>query len=441
MRHLRSLVLVAAALACFVPAQSFASQARIDGLGLQSDYVQDYVNVMHYPSTIVRYQNLVYGDLGLQATSSSFEDNAAVAPELDNSARSMGAFVKLWKSMPGVFGVMINENATPISPAYGAEYWNRNRNEAFNLLWGNTFGSVNAGFQINRSYSGVEGTNFVSEPYTFFTPSLSSGGSNARQIMNEVNASLGLEGRNSFGVGGGLSFDWDSNGRNHTADIAIQYRNLTLDQTSGAPGSVVSYESDGNSAIAFNGRAQYATADNSYLTPVINYWRVNMNNQLTDEATPANNVSYDNKVSGWNAGLAESWVLRDSDLLTLGFSLGNQEVDYEDVNPAGVPFTISYSTTPQIFGAAEIHPTGWMHIRFGASKPMFSKLELTDNSSGTTTTIKDSPLGYTLGAGFRIGGRVDIDAVMNQDYAFTGSYLASGESATPFSRLSATYRW
>src|SRR5687767_1830687 len=117
MRHLRSLALSLAALACFVPAQAFASQARIDGLGLQSDYVQDYVNVVHYPSTIVRYQNLVYGDLGIKDASggdlSDFEDNEVTNPALENSARSMGTFLKLWKGMPGVFGVQLNENANP----------------------------------------------------------------------------------------------------------------------------------------------------------------------------------------------------------------------------------------------------------------------------------------------------------------------------------------
>ena len=80
-----ALVLSVAALACFTPGPSFASSARIDGLGLQSDYVQDYVNVWHYPSTIVRYENLVSGDLGIKDESGGdlpeFEDNDADVPE------------------------------------------------------------------------------------------------------------------------------------------------------------------------------------------------------------------------------------------------------------------------------------------------------------------------------------------------------------------------
>jgi hypothetical protein len=443
MRHLRSLALAVAALACILPAQAMASQARIDGLGLQSDYVQDYVNVIHYPSTIVRYQNLVYGDLGIQDASggdlSDFEDNAATNPALLESARSMGAYLKLWKGMPGVFGVQLNENANTFSPAYGAEYWNRNRNESFSLLWGQEFGGMALGLQINRSHSGGESGTTLAEPFPYASPTVGVGVGNTREIMNTINAQLGLEPRNSFGFGGGLTFGWDAYGRRHSADVAVQYRTLDLEQSSGAPGASIVLEDNGNSALAINARSQFATSDNTYLTPVLNYWRLDMGRQLTDEATPANNFDYENTITGWNIGLAESWVLREQDLLTLGFAFGNQEIEYEDPAPAAAPFEVQYSMTPQIFGAAEIHPMNWFHLRLGASKSLMSKLEI--EQAATTTELKDSPLGYTVGVGFRIGGRVDLDAVLNQDFPFTGGWFASGQEETPFSRLSATYRF
>jgi hypothetical protein len=446
MRHLRSLALCVAALACFVPAQALASSARIDGLGLQSDYVQDYVNVIHYPSTIVRYQNLVYGDLGIKDLDtgdlSDFEDNSADVPALNESARSMGAFLKLWKSMPGVFGVQLNENAGPVSSAYGAEFWNRNRNESFNLLWGNDFGSVSAGFQFNRSSSGFESGTTDNDPSPFSFPSLVSSGSNTRERMNRVNASLGAEPRNAMGVGGGLTFGWDSYGRHHTADIAVQYRSLSLEQSSGAPGATVTVEDDGGMALAINGRSQFATSDNTYLTPVVNYWTLDMSAERLDQAVPATNFNYENTVTGWNVGLAESWVMREQDLLTLGFAFGNESVEYADPTRSGNPFDITYSTTPQLFGAVEIHPTNWFHVRLGASKSLASKFEIEDTSvGGVTQEWTDSPFGYTVGTGFRIGGRLDIDAVMNQDFGFTGGWIASGNEETPFSRLSATYRF
>ena len=447
MRHLRSLALFVAALACFVPAQAFASSARIDGLGLQSDYVQDYVNVIHYPSTIVRYQNLVYGDLGIKDVSggdlSDFEDNGTAVPGLQESARGMGAFLKLWNSMPGVFGVQLNENATPISPAYGAEYWNRNRNESFNLLWGDDFGDMSVGFQVNRANSRAEAGTDVAAPFDWTAGGIGMPtSSNSRAIMNTINAGLGAEPRNSFGVGGGISFGWDGMGRRHTADIGVQYRSLSLEQVSGAPGATLTLEDDGGTALAVNARSQFATSDNTYLTPVVNYWTTDMSTEFTDEATPANNTSFENKVTGWNVGLAESWVMREQDLLTLGFAFGNQSVEYEDPAPGGTPFDITYATTPQLFGAVEVHPMSWFHVRLGASKSLMAKLEIEDTApGGTTVEIKDSPFGYTVGAGFRIGGRLDLDAVLNQDFAFTGGWVASGNEETPFSRLSATYRW
>ena len=171
MRHLRLLVLSVAALACLVPGQSFASSARIDGLGLQSDYVQDYVNVWHYPSTIVRYENLVYGDLGIKDETGGdlpeFEDNDSDVPELQNSARSMGTFLKLWKGMPGTLGLALNENASAISPAYGADFWNRNRNESFTLAWGDQIGDggLAIGLQLNRSESRAEEDTDIIAPY------------------------------------------------------------------------------------------------------------------------------------------------------------------------------------------------------------------------------------------------------------------------------------
>ncbi len=444
MRHFRSYVLAGVALAGLVPSLAFASAARIDGLGLQPDYVQDYVNVIHYPSTIVKYQNLVYGDLGIKDTDggdlNEFEDNDEVPFELDNSARSMGAHLKLWKSMPGVFGIQFNENATPISPAYGANYWNRNRNQGLMLLWGHDFGGVTAGFQFNNTSSELEATDLSVEPIGGPGPALPGSVGNSRQLMNSINAALGSRPWNTTGFGGGVSFDFDGNGRSHTADLGIQYRSMSYENIAGAPGATVTDESDGNYGLSINARSQYATSDNTYLVPVVNYWKMSLDNRVIDLTDPANDFEAENSVTGWNIGLAESWVFRDADLLTLGLQFGSQDIDYADPRVSATPFSAEYATMPQIFGSAEVHPMSWFHVRVGASKAFSSKAELSDGAGGTIE-VKDSPLGYTLGAGFRIGGRLDLDAVLNQDFAFTGGWAASGNEETPFSRLSATYRW
>ncbi len=445
MRHFHSLVLAGVALFGLVPTVAFASQARVDGLGLQPDFVQDYINVIHYPSTIVKYQNLVYGDLGIKDTDggdlNEFEDNVGSVPALDNSARSMGAHLKLWKGMPGVLGIQLNENATPMSPAYGAGYWNRNRNEGVTLLWGQDFGGVTAGFQFNRTSSEYETSTLSSEPYPAAPVGIGPLPTNTRQAMNTINAVLGSRPWNTTGFGGGVSFDFDAGGRSHTADVAVQYRSMSYEVVSTQPAGTITEESDGSYGLAINARSQYATSDNTYLVPVINYWNMSLDNQVADGITPANDFQAANSVNGWSIGLAESWVLRDADLLTLGLQVGQEEIQIDDLRFVSVPFRATYSTTPLLFGSAEVHPMSWFHVRFGASKAFTSKLEATNPGTGEQEEAKDSPLGYSLGAGFRIGGRLDLDAVLNQDYAFTGGWAASGNEETPFSRLSATYRW
>src|SRR5205814_3229643 len=223
-------VLVAAAVAT-LPVSAFASSARVEGLGLQPDYIQDYVNVTTYPSTIVRYQNLVYGDLGVKDVSggdlSDFNDNNT-NPVLLDAGRSMGAYLgNLWSGRLGVWGVQFNENANPLSPAIGSDRMNRNPNEAFTILWGWKGSSLSLGANLDRSFSSNESSNGTTtitlKPFTTGAlPSLSA--NNTRQFINGFNAILGSRHFNTFGVGGGISYNWEAMGRQHTLDASVHYR-------------------------------------------------------------------------------------------------------------------------------------------------------------------------------------------------------------------------
>ncbi len=432
-----------ATLVTVLPQAAHASQARVDALGLQTDYVQDYVNILHYPSTIVRYQHLAYGDLGIKDTDggdlSEFENNNEFPSDLDNSARSLGAYVSA-RWLPGVWGLQLNENYSSLSPAYGAQYYNRNRNEGFTIMWGQQFGGIAVGAQFNNTQSSVTTPTATTAPYPApgvpgGVPSLD----NARQVMNAINAIAAEDaGRNSTGLGAGVSFGWDAIGRKHTADIGAQLRFQNMEREVVGVSRITD---DGNMAFSINGRAQFAISDNSYLVPVINYYDMGLGTEFNDLVTPANNTSFENTVNGFQFGLAEAWVLRETDLLMLGLSLTNEKVEWNDPSVFGEVFEATYSQTPALFGALEVHPTGWLHIRAGAGKPMWSKLEFTNPGGSGTIEVKDSPIQYALGLGFRIGGRLDVDALLNQDFSFAGTWAASGNEETPFSRLSMTYRW
>ncbi len=442
MRNLFTKSALVAALVTLVPAAVLASEARVQSLGLQGDFIQDYTNVYAYPSTIVRYQNLVYGDLGTKDVTggdlSDFEDNGGPVPALQNGGRAMGAYLNTWKWLPGTWGIQINENHNALSQAYGAGYYDRNRNEGITLLWGNKMGAASVGIALEKANSTTDDGNETIAPYTWVPPSLPGSANNARQSMNAVNASLGAEDRNSWGVAGGVTFNWEGFGRQHQADVAVHYRDNSLKLEDLAAQTLL--EDNGNTSWAINARAQMAVSDNSYLTPVINWYSMDRGTKYTDGATPANNFNYDASVTGIQVGLAESWVLRESDLLVLGVSFNHQSVTYDD--PSVGPFEISYNTTPTVFGALEVHPASWWHVRMGAGKPVWSKLKSTDTTpGGATQTTKDSPIQYAVGTGFRLGNRLDLDAVVNQDFAFTGGWAASGTSETPFSTLSMTYRF
>ncbi len=442
MRNLFTKSALVAALVTLVPAAASASDARVQSLGLQGDYIQDYTNVYAYPSSIVRYQNLVYGNLGNKDVAGGdlpdFQDNAGSNP-LDQSGRAMGAYLNTWKWLPGTWGIQINENRNAISQAYGPSWFDRNRNEGITLLWGGKLGGGSIGFAIDKASSSVTDGNDTVSPYTWSPATLAISGSNARQVMNAINASLGSEDRNSWGAAGGVSFNWDAFGREQTGDIAVHYRNNTLKVEDAAAKQLL--EDNGNTDFSINARVQMAVSDNSYITPVFNYYTMDRGSKFTDGVTPANNTEFDNSVKGLQLGIAESWVMRESDLLVLGVSLNHENVDYKDPGVFGDPFTVTYNTTPSVFGALEVHPASWFHVRMGAGKPVWSKLEFENKTTAQKTTVKDSPLQYALGAGFRLGNRLDLDATLNQDFAFTGAWFASGNSEVPFSNLSMTYRF
>jgi len=440
MRNFFAKSVLAAAVLSLAPVVAHASTPRVEGLGLQGDYVQDYVNIYNYPASIVRYQNLVYGNWGREGVSTNFNDNNEVPASLVNADRSMGAYLSICRKLPGTWGVQLNENRNPLSPAYGPQYWDRQGNEGITLLWGNKLGAKSAiGFTVEKSGSRYEDATTVAYPFEEIEfPVTPPGGTatNARQLMNQVNQALGAnDARNSWGIGGGVTTNWSSHGRDHMAEFGVHYRNNTLHQEDQTAQTLL--EDNGNTDLAINARLQCAVSDNSYLTPVVNWYSMNRGTKNTDTTTPANNFDVKDKISGFNVGLAETWVLRETDMLVMGLSVNREKVDLEFVG--GGSETITYTNSPTVFGALEVHPTHWWHLRMGAGKPVWSKLK---DETTTEVSVKDSPFQYAVGTGFRLGSALDLDAVVNQDFAFTGGWAASGTSVGfPFSSLSATYRF
>jgi hypothetical protein len=206
------------------------------------------------------------------------------------------------------------------------------------------------------------------------------------------------------------------------------------------------FEDNGGMSFAFNGRLHWDNGGDFHLMPVGNFYRLDLGTKFSSTSGSINpDTTYDNTVTGYQFGLVGNWKLRDSDWFWLGASYDNVKIDFEDGFRDPTPdghFVYTYQDVPMLFAALESSPWNWLSIRLGAGRPLFSSIKVTDKNSTPETVdkLKDSPLQYTVGVGFHFA-KLDLDAVVNQDFAFTGGWLASGASEVPFSKLSATYRW
>jgi len=448
-------LLVLALLVVALPHVASASSARVEGLGLQNDYVMDYTNVFVYPSLVGQYQNLVYGDLGRKdvtgGTLSDFQDNNQ--SNTNDANRAMGAILgNLWGGKAGVWSLHFNENATPMSSALGAQYFNRNANEALDLIWGYKFQKMSLGITLNKSYSSEELQNgtIIIRP---FTP----GGSvttvtqfNTRQFYNTIASAVGSQDWNSTCVGAGASFDLGGSDKPTTLDVSGQLRWLTFEQSDTT--NATKFEDQGGVSYAVNARLHWGKSEDFHLMPVVNYYHLDLGAKFSDR-TATNNQSFDRTAMGFAGALVGSWKLRDSDWFWLGANYEMSKIDLEGVGgPINDPVTgqqisdgghveVNYQNAPGIFGALESNLWPWFSVRLGAGKPLFSTLKITDKDTPELETkYKDSPLQYSVGVGFHFA-KIDIDALVNQDFAFSGGWFSSGNSETPFSKLSATYRW
>lgn len=450
-------LLVLALLVVALPHVASASSARVEGLGLQNDYVMDYTNVFVYPSLVGQYQNLVYGDLGRKdvtgGTLSDFQDNNQ--SNTNDANRAMGAILgNLWGGKAGVWSLHFNENATPMSAALGAQYFNRNANEALDLIWGYKFQKMSLGITLNKSYSSEELQNgtLILRPFTPGNATVApSGAFNARQFYNVIASVVGAQDWNSTGVGAGATFDLGESDHPTTLDVSGQLRWLTQEQSDTTNATILAQDQGGVS-YAVNARLHWGKSEDFHLMPVVNYYRMDLGVEGSDR-TGATNYSFDRTATGFAGALVGSWKLRDSDWFWLGANYEMSKMDLEGVAGAifdpvtgaqisdGGHVEVNYQNAPGIFGALESSLWPWFTVRLGAGKPLFSTLKITDKDAPELETkYKDSPLQYSVGVGFHFA-KIDIDALVNQDFAFTGGYLASGNTETPFSKLSATYRW
>jgi hypothetical protein len=131
------------------------------------------------------------------------------------------------------------------------------------------------------------------------------------------------------------------------------------------------------------------------------------------------------------------------------FSQAKHSYDRTDNNDAvasGATKTAEEKDTnmPMVFAALETQATSWLTVRIGASRANDSfQTKFSDFGAPTftdNTKTRGSSFNFSLGTGIK-WNNLDVDMTLNEKFPLSGGYILSGDQATPFTRVSATYHY
>jgi hypothetical protein len=359
--------------------------------------------------------NLIYGGLG---------NNGSFGTA--TSDRSMGAVLgNLWEGRLGTWAIHLREQtpqlgqgdaASPPAPGFVNPHDpNVHTSESFDIMWGKKFGTTSFGLRLNRSNTTAEG-----DLYNIGLGSLS-------KIETDDPFFDPNTARNIMGVGAGAAFELSPTS---TAEFNVLWQNRDFKLTDSL-GTVLG-EDDGATAYQVAARAMWQWQPNVLVVPVFKWSTYDLSNKF---GTPL--VATESSVSQWQAGIAGNWTLGSNDLFVLGATFAQNKFDN-----FGNLVEVTETHFPQVFAALETHVNNMLTLRFGATKGVFSKIEVKDGedtASPGTFEIRASDFEMRLGVGVKVGA-LQLDAVLNNNYPFNGPFLFTGNStAGVFPHVTATY--
>ncbi len=427
-------IILFSVLLLMTPALALASTARLEGLGVLPDFIEDYANIFSYPVSVCRYPAVVIGELGYA----------------DGGGMGFGATMGLGKDNAyGVFGIMLREHGmfSPL-PQLGSG----NEGSQFDILWGMNFEKVSFGLRFDNSSSKMEwadqdGDGMSFSPWYFYY------GVSTDMIDPAYFNTMGI------GVSGSMEVR-----EADKVEATFEYR--TFDFAIEEMGGDFAIEDAGNPSFGFWGRGFFTMNENVTLVPMAGYNKYDIGWEVTSDVADDEDAS-DQTLTNMRAGLGMRVDVGSFFMLGVGFSQWKMNVDNTFGEAAPDPtFTESFEFTgtslPFLFGTFEASPKDWLTIRFGARKNMLSEkatitsvggdeLTFETKNANLTPDIRDflygeginlpyfeEPFAFSMGVGFKFND-IEIDATMNEDYPFTGMYWLSGDSETPFGKISVTY--
>ncbi len=393
MKALRWLLPVLLTAAILLPAAvASASDARLDALGVQYEYLEDYALFHLFPTVAARYSNLVTASLGGRDAGSGayFGD------------RSVGVIGAGDNTSYGVFALYLNQQTSDARFSVTDENGNPVNLEQtdVDLTWARNFSQFALGLGVRWQSSRWErGEVEVTPAWRDLRP-----------------------GANQFSVVGGVKFDV---GTTDNVELAAELASLTWKVTDSA--GQVTTEDAGNLSYRFTARMMTQVKPGTMLVPLLLYSHLDGTGERDLDDT------YSNR---FNAGVAVHHEVNGNDLLIMGVAANYMKRLTYRVGPTSYEF--SRWDMPALFVALEFDVYSWLTARVGATKTVdLSSVDYPQEDSPNLDAV-GSRYFFGLGMGLHFE-HFDVDATVNPDAVFTGGYLFSGESSRPLTRVTGTY--
>lgn len=416
---------------------SQASLSRMEGMALStpttSQFTDDYANIFWYPTSVVRQNNLVLAELGQNA------DNGGDV----NPVETLDQNFTIIRNFPKI-GAIAFEFAQNQQQVYtGASNLN---NQKLDVIWGRAFTKLDLALRFDMANSKFEASDnspasFSAEGFSPFDAILLDPiPAFVTAVPNAVLDNIEI---NTMGITPALALHF---GEDDRLEAAATFRKFTFDRTE-TP-AAQSWSDQGNASYALQARAFLHRSGTHTWVPAA--WYVNDDLSWEMNGVLAGPVQADETYKFYGAGISDNMRVNDNNLLLFGVAFGEAKHSYErtDANTGGAATDVQshedkIGGMPLFFGAIETDATKWLKVRLGASQSWTNTT--TDEATFApvaSTQVKTHTADFNLGMGAGVRfNNLDIDMTLNEQFPLSGGYIMSGNQATPFNRVSATYHF
>jgi hypothetical protein len=337
-----------------------ASDARTDGLGIQREYLEDYILFRVFPTVAARYQNLVTASLGTRSSGD----------------RSVGVIGSGENTSYGTFAVYLNDLGNDAQ-----------QDAQIDVTWAKQFSGAAVGAAVNWTSSKVELNGTTTSPV------------------------FGID-ANQLAFTGGLKLDMSDTGQLETA---FEVASLTFQRANGTT------EDNGLSYRA-SARIMSEVSARTTLVPLAQYTHVDVTAEGSSDNTLDSfnlGVAAHHRVNGNDLlimGIAVNHLKSDSPFLTSagGTLLAGGEPGLE----------VERWDLPALFAALEFSVYDWLTARVGATKTVDVVNETRPTGPEIEKTESRFFFGLGLGIHFDhfdVDATVNPDAVFTGGYLFSGA--------------------